>query len=102
MDFKLLISRITKKKRNSTQLFFGIKKKISFSILHSSLFFLFLLASISSKAQNCTLNANIDKSICANEELLLEGSKGGIFKFPENTTWSQLSGPSAIITCQIH
>jgi gliding motility-associated-like protein len=77
-----------------------IKKRtaLSLTILHSILFVMLLLASMSGKAQNCTVNASIDQSICANQELLLIGTKGGTFKFPGTTTWSQIAGPSAIIT----
>ncbi len=48
-------------------------------------------------AQNCTLNANVDQVICANEVLTLAGSKGGLFQGTGVSTWSQISGPSAII-----
>jgi gliding motility-associated-like protein len=98
MELKLLNCCFIKKRIiNSSQLFFGIKN-LSFSILYSILFLIFMLVSTSGNAQNCTLNANIDQTICANEELLLDGSKGGTLKFPGTTTWSQLSGPQAIIT----
>ncbi|NTV79715.1 MAG: hypothetical protein HGA25_11430, partial [Clostridiales bacterium] len=49
-------------------------------------------------AQNCTLNANVDQTICANEVLTLSGNKGGLFAGAGTTTWSQVTGPSAIIT----
>jgi gliding motility-associated-like protein len=99
MELKLLNGCIRKQRiQYSTQLLFGIKSSLGFYTLHSILFFIFLLVSTSSKAQNCTVNANIDLSICANEELLLSGTKGGTLKFPGTTTWTQISGPSAIIT----
>jgi gliding motility-associated-like protein len=99
MELKLLNGCIRKQRiQYSTQLLFGTKSSLGFYTLHSILFFIFLLVSTSSKAQNCTVNANIDLSICANEELLLSGTKGGTLKFPGTTTWTQISGPSAIIT----
>ena len=50
-------------------------------------------------SQNCTVNANIDQTICANATLSLVGQASGLF--PGGTavvTWSQVSGPSAVIT----
>jgi hypothetical protein len=87
MELKLLNGYFQKKRiRNNKQLLFGIKTKLNSSIFHSIIFLLLLLVSTSRKAQNCALNANIDRNICANEELLLQGTKGGTFKFPGTTT----------------
>lgn len=47
-------------------------------------------------AQNCTVNANVDQNICANATLTLVGARGGLFVGA--TTWSQVSGPTVIIT----
>ena len=63
------------------------------------LFFLLLtLAGNSVYSQNCSLNANVDQTICGNATLTLVGAGTGIFQTPHVTTWSQISGPSAIIT----
>ena len=45
-------------------------------------------------AQNCSVNANIDFTLCANEPLLLIGQKAGLFYGSGTTTWSQISGPT--------
>lgn len=47
-----------------------------------------------SNAQNCSVNANIDFTLCANEPLLLIGQKAGLFYGNGTTTWSQISGPT--------
>jgi len=50
-------------------------------------------------AMNCTVNAGINQTICANDLLTLYGQASGLF--PGGTavvTWSQISGPSAVIT----
>lgn len=46
-------------------------------------------------SQNCTVNANVDDSICAHDPMLLVGQKAGLGAAV--TTWSQLSGPSVFI-----
>ena len=48
-------------------------------------------------SQNCTVNANVDQVICANQTLTLNGSNGGLIQ-AGTVQWSQLSGPSVIIT----
>ena len=52
---------------------------------------------LSTYSQNCTVNANVDQNICANQPLVLNGSNGGLI-MPGTVQWSQLSGPSVIIT----
>jgi gliding motility-associated-like protein len=47
-------------------------------------------------AQNCTVNANINLPICANQALQLNGSASGLFDVPAR--WTQVSGPSVTIT----
>ena len=70
------------------------------SIIIKRLLFIFIFAFfiLSSAAQNCAANAGIDKSICVNQPLTLTGVAGN----PKATTpaylWSQVSGPSSIIT----
>ncbi|PKP02032.1 MAG: hypothetical protein CVU14_04110, partial [Bacteroidetes bacterium HGW-Bacteroidetes-9] len=48
-------------------------------------------------AQNCSVNANVNQTICVNEPLMLIGSAAGLFSGAGTTTWSQVGGPSAII-----
>lgn len=71
-----------------------MKKYLSFSIL---LLFV-LLVTLNGKTQNCSVNANVDLSLCANETMLLIGQKAGLFEGSGTTTWSQVEGPSVIIT----
>lgn len=62
-------------------------------------FMLVLFFALKTEAENCTVNANVDQTICANTTLTLVGQASGLF--PGGTavvTWSQLSGPSAVIT----
>lgn len=49
-----------------------------------------------SVGQNCTVNANINLEICANESLILNGSADG--SFSQTAVWSQVGGPSVTIT----
>ncbi len=57
----------------------------------------FILTSfISVKAQNCTVNANVDRTICINQTMTLVGQRNGLFS--GGTTWTQVAGPSVIIT----
>ncbi len=59
---------------------------------------LLTLLGFNSLAQNCSVNAGVDFSICANATLTLGGGKAGLFQGAGNVTWSQVSGPSAVIT----
>ena len=47
------------------------------------------------RSQNCTVNANVDLTICAHDPLILIGQKAGLGAV--TTTWSQISGPSVLI-----
>ncbi|MEL7003774.1 MAG: hypothetical protein AAFN93_13710, partial [Bacteroidota bacterium] len=47
------------------------------------------------QAQNCTVNADVGRTLCANENLTLAGVVNGLFQSP--ATWSQTGGPSVII-----
>ncbi len=47
-------------------------------------------------AQNCTVNAGVDGTFCLYDSIRLNGFKAGLLS--GGTRWSQLSGPSAIIT----
>ncbi len=59
-------------------------------------FLFLLLISSYSFAQNCTVNANVDQNICANQTLNLVGNSGGLIT--TGPIWSKISGPSCIIT----
>jgi len=61
------------------------------------LFTLFVYSSVAI-AQNCSVNANVDQTICAGSTLTLSGGVSGLFQQPQVTTWSQVSGPAAVIT----
>ncbi len=49
-------------------------------------------------SQNCSVNANVDQTICSGNTLTLTGAVTGLFQAPQVTTWSQTSGPAAVIT----
>jgi len=48
-------------------------------------------------SQNCTVNANVDQSICANQPIVLNGSASGLIQ-SGTILWTQVSGPAVIIT----
>jgi hypothetical protein len=85
---------ITKnKEEKSKSLFLGLcpmKLVILFSLLTGVSFTL--------QAQNCTVNADISRSICENEEINFRGSSAGLFASPNDLKWTQTSGPSLLIT----
>jgi len=74
--------------------FRGNQSILRFIVLISACFF---LAGITIQAQNCSVNANVNRTICANETLMLIGSKAGLFAGEGEITWSQVTGPSAVI-----
>ncbi|MDP4206460.1 MAG: hypothetical protein Q8859_10750, partial [Bacteroidota bacterium] len=49
-------------------------------------------------AQNCSLSASADQTICENQPLVLVGQKSGTFYGDGSTTWSQIEGPLVVIT----
>jgi len=49
-------------------------------------------------SQNCSVNANVDFSVCVNDSISLNGAKGGLFHNDSSTIWIQVSGPSVIIS----
>ena len=60
---------------------------------------LFLLVSTLAVSQNCTVNANVNQTICVNETLTLVGNANGVAEPGANLIgWSQISGPSVSIT----
>ena len=52
---------------------------------------------VPSYGQNCSVNANVDFSICESDVMELKGSKGGLFANDSSTKWVQIQGPSVII-----
>ena len=56
-----------------------------------------LLTSVKTQAQNCSVNAGIDQTICANEPLFLDGSFTPPIKAGEQVIWTQIGGPAATI-----
>ena len=75
---------------------FAQKKSILYNKLSFflALFFAFILFSNSTYAQNCSVNAGINNTICANSPLILNGVVGGNIV---SHTWTQISGPSVVI-----
>ncbi len=62
---------------------------------------IFILVFVTSYSfgQNCSVNADIDQTVCANATTVtLTGSATGLPQLPLVTTWSQVGGPSAVIT----
>ncbi|WP_299628319.1 Ig-like domain-containing protein, partial [uncultured Tenacibaculum sp.] len=47
-------------------------------------------------AQSCTVNAGLDRTICINQTLQLDGTSSG--DFASGPTWRQVSGPSVVIS----
>lgn len=72
-------------------------KRFNFQIWTAIFVSLFYFLSIESKAQNCSVNANVDFSICGSDSLILIGAKGGLFENDSVTKWIQIGGPSIII-----
>ncbi len=55
---------------------------------------LFIITQIN--AQNCTVNAGLNQTICQNDSLVLDGSSSGSVQ--SGPVWSQVGGPSVVIT----
>src|SRR5690606_15927379 len=62
-----------------------------------SVCFLLLFSTTNLNGQNCTVNAGIPRTFCANETIQLFGAVQGL---PQAGTllWTQVAGPSAIIS----
>ncbi|PLW98217.1 MAG: hypothetical protein C0593_06210, partial [Marinilabiliales bacterium] len=58
---------------------------------------LLLLNVKNASAQNCTVNAGVPETICANEQMYLDGSKTGLFSGSGETLWTQVGGPTVTI-----
>ncbi len=68
--------------------------------LKAMAFSLFLFtASASLYAQNCTINAGIDQTICANGTMTLSGTTSGLYQGggAASTTWTRISGGAVTI-----
>ena len=51
------------------------------------------------QAQNCSVNANVDASYCANQPIQLAGGvSSAVAGFAPPTTWIQVSGPSVLLS----
>ena len=60
----------------------------------SALFFAFVFIS-TTNAQNCSVNADLDRTICELEQFFFAGSATGLIQ--SVPTWSQIAGPTAVI-----
>ena len=58
--------------------------------------FLILFVQFSAKAQNCTINAGADRTICPGQPFTLTGSGTGFFT--QQATWTQLAGPAVSVS----
>ncbi|HEY1045660.1 MAG TPA: hypothetical protein VGF79_04420, partial [Bacteroidia bacterium] len=52
---------------------------------------LFLLFTFVLRAQNCTVNANVDRTFCLTDTVSLSGFRAGALS--GGSTWTQVSGP---------
>ena len=59
-----------------------------------SALFLLIFFTINLNAQDCSVNADLDQTICENETFFFLGSASGNVV---STTWSQIGGPSVVI-----
>jgi hypothetical protein len=51
------------------------------------------------QAQNCTVNANVDASYCANQTIQLAGTaSSAVSGYTPPITWTQVGGPSVVIS----
>lgn len=48
-------------------------------------------------AQNCSINAGLSTTICLGDTMMLNGTRSGLLSHDSICTWTQISGPSAII-----
>jgi len=67
----------------------------TFSRLVFTLFF--VLTSFWATAQNCSVNAGIPQTICANDLMFLHGGLSGLDDPANPAFWSQIDGPSVTI-----
>lgn len=53
---------------------------------------------LNAQAQNCTVNAGINTTICPGSPFVLNGQASGLFAAGGTAVWSQVSGPSVTIS----
>lgn len=53
---------------------------------------------INAQAQNCTVNAGINTTVCPGSPFVLNGQASGLFASGGTAVWSQVSGPSVTIS----
>jgi hypothetical protein len=74
---------------------------LSFASSFQKIFaFIFLFAlPMALQAQNCTVNANVDASYCANQTIQLAGTaSSAVAGYTPTVTWTQVGGPSVVIS----
>ncbi|NCD71137.1 Ig-like domain-containing protein [Mucilaginibacter agri] len=69
---------------------------IKFLRFYLPAFLLVLLVHFSASAQNCTINAGADRTICAGQPFLLNGTATGLFN--QQATWTQVAGPTVSVS----
>lgn len=62
-----------------------------------TLILLLVITGFVATSQNCSVNADVDKTICANQTFSLNGSIAGL-EGSTGSLWTQISGPSCTIT----
>ncbi|UZO80372.1 gliding motility-associated C-terminal domain-containing protein [Aquimarina sp. ERC-38] len=65
-------------------------------ILSFALIAIYILTSLAAYSQSCTINAGLDQIICGNDRMQLQGVSPDTYA--DGPTWSQVSGPSVIIS----
>jgi hypothetical protein len=69
-------------------------QRLSFTLL---VIFIGVLSNVV-QAQNCTVNAGVEATVCENEPLILYGSSSGAFSGgTADINWTQIGGPSVLI-----
>lgn len=53
-------------------------------------------------AQNCSINAGLNNTICLVDSMKLYGTRSGYFTPNATSKWTQLSGPHVTINQPIH
>jgi len=69
---------------------------VKIQLLNLLLFVLFLFAITGAQAQNCSVNAGINETICVTDQLFLNGSFTGPLE-DGSVLWTQVAGPAATI-----
>ncbi len=64
-------------------------------VVLSGLFFVFVVQ-FSAYAQNCTINAGVNRIICPPEPFALSGTATGLFT--DKATWTQIAGPAVTVS----